>query len=508
MSESKSPDPESELEEKEPNDSPQGHEREFKRSKRSHPEQGDDGEGGGENGEENPSVCVEDHGSEQNSSGPEDASGESSAIRFRRDRESGEIEIHIEGGDDDEDDDDLLRRVLAAARSQGIPLEFLSHMFEAQDDEDVEYPFQTPTSLSDVADFIQSDQCRSIIILAGAGMSVVSGIPDFRSSNGLYATLKSNSLSATPEQVERIRYDPSYSLDQRLFLENPLPCLEVIREFVLGVQQRKWKATLAHRFVELLQTKTRTNENSSKLTRLYTQNIDGLEDQCPGLPHSQRIAVHGSMDEAICDICKAKMEVSEFSDLLEKQVRDILMYPDKESSPIQSTPIRCPKCGSQYVKPNIVLFRSSLPKEFFQKVPQDTGEADLLLIMGTSLGVAPANSLVWRVPKTAMRVLINREPVGWQLGLDWNEGEEDEEVNRRSRDYFAQGNCENVCLELMEHLGWLDDLRPLLENDDLPEESARILRAKLEQVDNAKENESNDCKPATKTDEEAKKVTE
>lgn len=74
-------------------------------------------------------------------------------------------------------------------------------------------------------------------------MSVASGIPDFRSSNGLYATLDPRALTATEEQAERIEMDKSYCLDQHLFMENPLPCLEVNREFILGVQERRWKAT-------------------------------------------------------------------------------------------------------------------------------------------------------------------------------------------------------------------------------------------------------------------------
>lgn len=257
---------------------------------------------------------------------------------------------------------------------------------------------------------------------------MASGIPDFRSSNGLYATLDADVLTTTNSaQRERIRVDPSYSLDQHLFMENPLPCLEVNRQFVLGVHQKRWKATLAHRFVELLQTQTRKGDATSspaanagptsKLTRLYTQNIDGLEDQCPGLPHSKRIAVHGSMDEAACALCGAQMDMNEFCEKLQRQIKDISGDYDASNDdnsndgtnqqspkssttpspppPTHSTPIRCNRCGAPTVKPNIVLFRSSLPPVFFQKVPEDTEAADLLLIMGTSLGVAPANRYVY-----------------------------------------------------------------------------------------------------------------
>lgn len=291
-----------------------------------------------------------------------------------------------------------------------------------------------------------------------------SGIPDFRSSNGLYATLDADKLTCNFIERERIRQDKTYCLDQHLFLENPLPCLEVNREFILGVRDRKWKATLAHRFVELVNTQL-----PDKLCRLYTQNIDGLEDQCLGLDLSQRIAVHGSMDQAECAICKQEMGFDKFCTLVEKQIKDITGQ--DPWAPKESTPIRCESCGAGAVKPSIVLFRSSLPQEFFQKVPRDVEDVDLLIIMGTSLHVAPANSLVWRVPNSAMRVLINRESVGWHLGLN---------VDHNDRDYFGEGNCENICIDLIQHLGWIEHLKPLLYRNELPEASSLLLRERLE----------------------------
>ncbi|KAG7347435.1 silent information regulator protein Sir2 [Nitzschia inconspicua] len=378
--------------------------------------------------------------------------------------------------DDDEDEEDasLFRRIIAAAAANGIPLEYLAahgiHL-PIEDDEPVEYPFgEAPTSLDDVAKFIQSDRCKRILCLTGAGMSVASGIPDFRSSNGLYATLDATKLTATEEQIEAIEENPSFSLDQHLFMENPLPCLEVNREFILGVQERKWKATLAHRFIELLQTKT--NGGKGKLVRLYTQNIDGLEDQCIGIGHERRIAVHGSMDEAECANCNAKMDFDHFCGLVRSQIKDITGQ--DPSAPKESSAIVCESCGRNTVKPSIVLFRSKLPDVFFNSVPIDVKDIDLLIIMGTSLAVAPANSIVWRIPKSAMRVLINRERVGWHLGLDFQSND---------RDFLASGNCENVALDLMEKLGWLEDLRPLLDRNELPESSALLLRQRLEELE-------------------------
>ena len=73
-----------------------------------------------------------------------------------------------------------------------------------------------------------------------------------------------------------------------------------------------------------------------------------------------------------------------------------------------------------------------------------------------------------------MRVLINREPVGWHLGLDFDDND---------RDFFARGDCEAVVLELMEHLGWLQDLNDVI--NDLPESSGQLLREALRRAERA-----------------------
>jgi NAD-dependent SIR2 family protein deacetylase len=421
----------------------------------------------------------------------------------------------------EEDETELFRMIAAAAAAQGIPLQSIlaslhGHSHDEDDENDderpIEYPFeQLPKSLSELADFIKSNKCRNILILAGAGMSVNAGIPDFRSADGLYATMNANDLTCTsPEQREAIRQDPSTALDQHLFLENPLPCLESQREFILGTRAQRWKATLAHRFVELLHSKT------GKLARLYTQNIDGLEDQCTQLPQDKVIAVHGSMDRAECARCASRMDFGQFCDLVQEQIKDLT---GKDSNaPTESTPIACPTCGYNSVKPAIVLFRSNLPKQFFESVPNDVKSVDLLFIFGTSLKVAPANSLVWRVPKSAMRVLVNREIVGEHLGLYLHQDDDDDDNHDihdagsdkvigttdmdnqqvaetasaaasadvtsarrilKQRDYFAEGDCDKVLLDLMIALGWLDDLKPLLSNHALPASSEALLSQRL-----------------------------
>jgi NAD-dependent deacetylase sirtuin 2 len=363
--------------------------------------------------------------------------------------------------DDDSFDED--------AKIRAFPISLEEEEEEEDEDEQspppMDYPFELlPQSLEEVAKFIQSKNCQNIVILAGAGMSVVSGIPDFRSANGLYATMNADLLTATQSEKDLIRYDPSIALDNRLFLQNQLPCLEVNRQFLLGTRDQMWKATLAHRFVELL------HKNTNKLVRLYTQNIDGLEDQCSHLPREKVVPVHGTMDQADCGMCRNEADFEQFCRDVRRNIKDITGT--DPTAPTESKHIPCHICGYNTLKPSIVLFKSNLPQRFFELLPRDVEEADLLLVIGTSLKVAPANSIVYRVPKTCLRVLVNRDPVGIPLGMQYGPYAE--------RDYFAEGDIDATMLELMTHLGWLNELEPLLEQGQLPESSADLLQQRLE----------------------------
>ena len=318
-----------------------------------------------------------------------------------------------------------------------------------------------PSFPDEMADFLRSPLCKSIIVLAGAGMSVSCGIPDFRSAGvGLYDTLRPELLTASAEERALIESDPTLALDKGLFLQNPLPMLETKRSFILGTYEKKWKATLAHRFVELLHTKL------GKLTRLYTQNIDGLEYQT-SIPKEKMVNVHGSMGKAACEVCKHGMDFDQFCGKVRTNIKDITGQ--DVDAPTESTPIVCDKCGNPTVKPSIVLFRGSLPKVFYKRSAKDLPDTDLLIIMGTSLSVAPANSLVFRIPPTALRLVMNNEPVGRRLGIDYSQ--------YAFRDVWAQGSTDESCLNLAEKMGWLDDLALIV--DELPDSSARLLRQKL-----------------------------
>jgi NAD-dependent SIR2 family protein deacetylase len=252
--------------------------------------------------------------------------------------------------------------------------------------------------------------------------------------------------------------DPTYVVEKNMFLQNSFPYLEVRRPFILGVRDRIWKPTIAHHFASLLHSKT------DKLTRVYTQNIDGLTNAV-GLPDGKIVSVHGTLDKAGCESCGEDMDFDAFCSEVEAKIRDIY-HPEK--GPQESTPINCPSCGKATVKPKTVLFGSSLPAEFFDKASQDLPTTDLLIVAGTSLVVSPANSLAYNVPTNTVRVIVNNEPVGEELGIDYSPD--------AKRDFFARGDCDEVFLDLIGELGWIADLKEL--EDNLPRVSLELINAK------------------------------
>ena len=273
-------------------------------------------------------------------------------------------------------------------------------------------------------------------------MSSGAGIPDFRSPGGMYDTLRPELITATEQQRDLMRMDPTYVVEKDMFFANQFPYLEVRRPFIMGTLESKWKATIAHRFVELL-------ARHGKLTRLYTQNIDGLDFQCEGIPAEKIVAVHGSIGEVACEACGVPCDREVFVEKVRSQIKDIYGS-DGDAAPAESREIRCEACGKPTVKPTTVLFGGQLPERFFACMAQDLPTTDLLIIAGTSLVVSPANFVARDVPSKTIRLVVNREKVGSELGIRFGE--------RARRDVFAQGDCDDVFLRLVDLLGWRSEL--------------------------------------------------
>ncbi|KAF2157353.1 NAD-dependent deacetylase sirtuin-2 [Myriangium duriaei CBS 260.36] len=258
-------------------------------------------------------------------------------------------------------------------------------------------------TLDGVASLIKSGRAKRIVIMAGAGISTSAGIPDFRSPDtGLYANLARLELPFA-EAV----FDISF------FRENPLPFYTLARELYPG----KYRPTITHSFFKLLHDK-------GLLLKLFTQNIDCLEREA-GVPDSAIIEAHGSFAHQKCIDCAAS-------------------YPDEamKSHVEQGTIPRCAKCNG-LVKPDIVFFGEALPPAFHanRELP---AQADLCIVLGTSLTVQPFASLPSFCSDSTPRVLINKERVG---GL-----------GSRPDDVLLLGDCDAGVRKLAAACGWAEEL--------------------------------------------------
>ena len=187
------------------------------------------------------------------------------------------------------------------------------------------------SSLENVIHLIK--ECKNILVLTGAGVSVSCGIPDFRSRNGIYARL-SQDFPDLP--------DPHSMFDIHFFRSNPCPFFRFAKEIYPG----RFAPSLSHRFIQHL-------EKSGRLLRNYTQNIDTLE-QVAGIRNV--VHCHGSFATATCMNCKVKVKAE-----------DIEMDVFAQRIPY------CKQCtpntegGMNILKPDIVFFGEGLPDEFHKK---------------------------------------------------------------------------------------------------------------------------------------------
>ncbi|EDW23481.1 NAD-dependent protein deacylase [Bacillus pumilus] len=190
-------------------------------------------------------------------------------------------------------------------------------------------------------------QASHIMVLSGAGMSTESGIPDFRSTGGLWT-----------EDTARME-----AMSRSYFLSNPYQFWPKFKELFQMKMSGEYEPNSGHTFLASL-------EKQGKLVEIFTQNIDGLHKKA-GSQHVYEL--HGSIQTATCPSCQATYELPY---LLQEEVPVCL----KVSSDGRT-------CG-QVLKTDVVLFGDRV--KHFDQVEKSLQEADLLLVMGTSLEVAPA----------------------------------------------------------------------------------------------------------------------
>lgn len=301
--------------------------------------------------------------------------------------------------------------------------------------------FKDHDNLKLIAKYINSPECKQIIVLCGAGISVSAGIPDYRSKNGFFNTLDKlvddPKLQLTSKQKSDIIECPEYIDSIELFEENPVALLQTIRIFY----EKKYKPTKTHWFLRLLDLK-------GKLHRVYTQNVDSLElqvgisDSATNKNCEKILQCHGRLTSASCYNCSKEYPYNNFYDAMMNE----------------KFPILCQTCWQPLVKPDVVLFGQGLPKLFHQYVYEDKdfeNNCDLLIIIGTSLKVVPFATLPSLInTKICKRFVMNMEKL--EFADDYGT-----EIDKK-RNIQVLGECDKTVERLVDMLGWRKEFDQLL----------------------------------------------
>lgn len=221
---------------------------------------------------------------------------------------------------------------------------------------------------------------QSIVFFGGAGVSTESGLPDFRSVDGLYN--------------QKFDYPPETMLSRSFFDSNTAEFYRFYKEKLLV---RGIKPNAAH-------DKLAEMERAGKLKAVITQNIDGLHQDAGS---RCVIELHGSVYRNFCRVCGKSY--------------DLEYIADSGGVPMCS-------CGG-VIKPDVVMYEESLCNDVLQAAADAVSAADTLIVGGTSLAVYPAAGLVHlfggknlvlinkgATPYDNRATLIIREPIGQTLG--------------------------------------------------------------------------------------------
>lgn len=209
-------------------------------------------------------------------------------------------------------------------------------------------------------------QAQHAVALTGAGLSTPSGIPDFRSHDtGLWEN-----------------YDPMEIATFQAFRRRPADFFNWIRP--LARQMFEAQPNLAHYALAKLQ-------QAGRVQHIVTQNIDGLQQRAGA---QQVVELHGDIFSGTCVGCYAVYSSAEFHEQF------------IEAGRIPT----CPRCAS-IIKPNVILFGEALPVPALMAARRAMSKCDLLLIVGSSLEVAPASDLPMLArSRQARLIIVNQGP--------------------------------------------------------------------------------------------------
>ncbi len=204
-------------------------------------------------------------------------------------------------------------------------------------------------------------ESNKIVVFSGAGLSTNSGIPDFRSADGLYN--QETGINIRPEEI----------ISHTFFMNNPDYFFNFYFEKMV---YRDAKPNLAHKYFAKL-------EKEGKILAVVTQNIDNLHQ----LAGSKKvIELHGSVERNYCMKCHKFYPLSE-------------IYNEKHLIPHCS-------CGG-IIKPDVVLYEENLDENAINGALDAISNADMMIVVGTSLTVYPAASFV-RYFNGKYLVLLNK----------------------------------------------------------------------------------------------------
>ena len=211
---------------------------------------------------------------------------------------------------------------------------------------------------------------RKIVFFTGAGISVPSGIPDFRSANGLYNEERDDHIR--PEDIISHSFYMAHKELFYSFYKNKMMYLDA-------------KPNAAHKWIAEL--------DKDKQVTVVTQNIDGLHT----LAGSKNVVeIHGSIHRNYCERC------NKFFDA--KYVHDAEGVP------------HCDKCGGD-IKPDVVLYEESLNEEEINRAINAIMQADTLVVIGTSLSVYPAAGFI-RYFRGSCLILLNKSSTSYDNMAD------------------------------------------------------------------------------------------
>lgn len=205
------------------------------------------------------------------------------------------------------------------------------------------------------------NDCHRIVFFTGAGISSPSGIPDFRSEEGLYV------------DKDYEGYKPEEIISHSFYLKNPELFFKFYKEKMIYPNARP---NLAHFYIATLE--------KEKDVTVVTQNIDGLHT----LAGSKNvIELHGNIHRNYCEKCHKKYPLDKIT---------------------QSTGIpKCDVCGG-IIKPDVVLYEEQLDETSITSAIEKIMTCDLLIVIGTSLSVYPAAGFI-RYFKGRYIVIINKQ---------------------------------------------------------------------------------------------------